>query len=51
MENSIVAQINKEEVFKEVKDQNDPNAVFVEFNPLPALEKLLTLNNSSLPEK
>lgn len=51
-ENKIADQINREEVFKEAKDiKLDPNAVFVEFNPNLALEKLLSINILKLSER
>lgn len=48
----MVDEINREETFKEAKDiKLDPNAVFVEFNPNLALEKLLNINSLKIAEK
>ena len=45
-------QINQEETFKEIKEfKVDPNAVYVEFNPALALEKLLNLKSASPAEQ
>jgi hypothetical protein len=50
--NKIADEINREETFKEAKDiKLDPNAVFVEFNPNLALEKLLNINSLKFAEK
>lgn len=49
---NIIDEINAEEVFREIKEPiNDPNAVYVEFNPIPALEKLVTINEATNAEK
>ena len=48
----MVDEISKEEVFKEAKDiKLDPNAVFVEFNPAIASEKLLNIKKMTMAEK
>lgn len=48
----ILDEINKEEIFKEAKDiKLDPNAIFIEFNPAIASEKLLNLKKLSMQEK
>ena len=48
----IIDEINKEEIFREAKDiKLDPNAVFIEFNPAIALEKLLNIKKLTMAEK
>lgn len=49
---SIEDEINQEEVFKDFKDlKADPNAIFVEYNPSLALEKLTNIKNASPAEQ
>lgn len=48
----IIDEINKEEVFREAKDiKLDPNAVFVDFTPSVAIEKLLNIKKLTIAEK
>lgn len=49
---TIEDEINQEETFKEVKEfKADPNAVYVEYNPALALEKLLNIRNATAAEQ
>ena len=47
----ILEEIEKSEVFSEGLKEPNPNAVFVDFTPDVALQKLLTLMNASDAEK
>lgn len=49
---SIEDEINHEEVFKEIKEfKTDPNAIYVEYNPGVALEKLLNIRTATPAEQ
>lgn len=48
----IEDEINHEEVFKQIHEfKADPNAVYVEYNPSVALEKLLNIHSASPAEQ
>ena len=49
---TIEDEINQEEVFKEIKEfKADPNAIYVEYNPSLALEKLLNMKYATPAEQ
>ena len=48
----IEDEITHEEVFKEIKEfKADPNAIYVEYNPSVALEKLLNIHTATPAEQ